>query len=238
MLCHEDQTFVWILNSWICLLYLTTNRPGWRQFKRDISHPRSVKLLITLAAGDKVEHYTLMDGIIRFKGRVWIGSNEKVQQHILQAFHTSPVGGHSGFAVTYRRIKALFAWSALKQSVQSFVAGCSICQQAKAGRVKYLGLLQPLPVPNQAWQMVSMDFIEGLPRSKRYNCILVVVDKFSKLAHFIPLSHPFTALTVAQTYMEYVYKLHGLPTSIISDRDCIFTSRLWQELFRLSATTM
>ena len=79
-----------------------------------------------------------------------------------------------------------------------------------------------------------MDFIEGLPRSKSYNYILVVVDKFSKYAHFLPLSHPFTALQVAQLYLNHIYKLHGLPTAIISDRDKVFTSQVWQELFRLS----
>jgi hypothetical protein len=72
--------------------------------------------------------------------------------------------------------------------------------------------------------MVTMDFIEGLPTSKGYNCIMVIVDKFSKYAHSLKLKHPFSALTVAQQYMEHVYKLHGMPAVIISDRDKIFTS--------------
>lgn len=96
----------------------------------------------------------------------------------------------------------------------------------------------PLPVPVRAWQMVSMDFIEGLPQSGRYNCILVVVDKFSKYSHFSPLAHPFSASQVASTYIDQVYRLHGLPDSIISDRDPVFTSRFWQELFRRSNTTL
>ena len=104
--------------------------------------------------------------------------------------------------------------------------------------MKYPGLLQPLPVPDFAWQVVTMDFIEGLPRSHGYNCIMVVVDKFSKYAHFVPLSHPFTALKVALQYMEHVFKLHGLPEAIVSDRDKVFTSNLWQELFRLAGTEL
>lgn len=110
--------------------------------------------------------------------------------------------------------------------------------KAKIERVKYPGLLQPLPVPSHAWQTVSLDFVEGLPKSKGYNCILVVVDKFSKYAHFLPLAHPFTALQVAKLFMDNIFKLHGMPLALISDRDKIFTSQLWQELFRLSDTEL
>jgi len=99
-------------------------------------------------------------------------------------------------------------------------------------------LLSPLLVPDSAWQVVSLDFIEGLPKSKTFNCILVVVDKFSKCAHFIALSHPFTAMQVALHYIDSVFKLHGLPQAIISDRDKIFTSSLWQTLFKLTGTEL
>jgi hypothetical protein len=83
-----------------------------------------------------------------------------------------------------------------------------------------------------------MDFIEGLPKLEGYNCIIVVVDKFSKYAHFIPLNHPFTSQQVAQVILDVVVRLHGMPKSIISDRDKIFTSGFWIELFKLSNTTL
>jgi hypothetical protein len=79
-----------------------------------------------------------------------------------------------------------------------------------------------------------MDFIEGLPTSGYANCIMVVVDKFSKFSHFVPLHHPFTAVKVAQSFLDSVYRLHGMPTHLISDRDPIFTSQFWKELFRLA----
>jgi len=86
--------------------------------------------------------------------------------------------------------------------------------------------------------MVSLDFIEGLPKSGRNDTILVVIDKFTKYAHFLALAHPYTALSIAQLYFNNVYKLHGLPSAIISDRDRIFTSALWKDLFSLSDTKL
>ncbi|XP_039811591.1 uncharacterized protein LOC120674480 [Panicum virgatum] len=109
---------------------------------------------------------------------------------------------------------------------------------AKPDRARYPGLLQPLPVLSSAWEMVSLDFVEGLPRLGNSDTILVVVDKYSKFAHFIPLRHPFTALSVAKAFLDHVYKLHGLPSSLVSDRDRVFTSNLWKELFALAGAQL
>lgn len=176
--------------------------------------------------------------MLRYKGRIWVGSDPILQQKLIEAFHASPLGGHSGVPVSYQRLKRLFAWTGLKTAVFQFVNTCPTCQQAKPDRSRYPGLLQPLPVPTMAWQSISMDFVEGLPSSGGKNCILVVVDRFSKYSHFIPLTHPFTALTVAKAFLAGVYRLHGLPTSIVSDRDRIFTSQFWQELFRLTGVAL
>lgn len=184
------------------------------------------------------EHYSLKDGLIRYKGRIWVGDNSKLQKQLIHELHSNPVGGHSGFPVTYRRIKHLFAWQGMKKQIQDQLKQCQICLQAKPERVKYPGLLQPLPVSPGAWQVITLDFIEGLPHSHKYNCILVVVDKFSKYAHFLPLTHPFTAMGVATTFMNNIYKLHGMPKVIISHRDRIFTSQLWEQLFIKSGTKL
>jgi hypothetical protein len=184
-------------------------------------------------AKEVVPHFTLSDELLTFENRVWIGYNPLLQLQTLAALHATPVGGHSGFPVTYRRIKQLFAWKNMKQAIKDYVSQCQVCQQAKPDRSKYAGLLQPLPVPTAAWQMVTMDFFEGLPRSHNKNSIMVVVDKLTKYSHFIPLAHPFTAGMVAKAFFDNIYKLHGLHDSIISDRDKIFTSNLWRELFKM-----
>lgn len=97
----------------------------------------------------------------------------------------------------------------MRADILKYVQSCTVCQEAKPDRAKYSGLLQPLDVPPQAWHTISLDFIEGLPRSTHYNCILVVVNKFSKYGHLLPLLHPFTATKVARVFLDNVYKLHG-----------------------------
>jgi hypothetical protein len=126
----------------------------------------------------------------------------------------------------------------MKTATKLFVQNCMICQQAKPNRSKYPGLLNPLPIPKGSWEVVSMDFIEGLPKSGTANCILVVVNKFSKYNHFIPLIHPFTAAVMSQSFLNNVYKLHGMPLAIISERDRVFTSKFWQELLKLAQVNL
>jgi hypothetical protein len=106
------------------------------------------------------------------------------------------------------------------------VAACVVCQQAKIEHVKSPGLLQPLPFLSQPWEMVILDFIEVMPRFHNYDVILVVIECFSKYGHFIPSSHPFSALQVSQVFINTIYRLHGLPKIIVSDRDKIFTNTL------------
>jgi hypothetical protein len=201
--------------------------------------PAALKLIQELLlAPDSHPPYTLADGILRLRGRIWIGANPPLQQRLISVVHNSAVGGHSGFPVTFSKMKKLFAWRGMKSDVKNFVAACTVCVQAKPDRSRYPGLLSPLSVPTESWQVLSMDFIEGLPRSGSANCLMVVVDRFSKFAHFIPLLHPFSAQQVAQVFLDNIYRLHGMPTHIISDRDRIFTSAFWRELFRLAQTTL
>ena len=129
-------------------------------------------------------------------------------------------------------------WLNMRQTVKEFLQTCEVCQQYKADCMKPAGLLQPLPIPTKIWSDILMDFIEGLPNSNGHSVILVVVDRLSKYAHFIPLKHPYMAVTVAKAFVSNVVRLHDIPTSIVSDRDKVFTSSLWQTLFQLQGTKL
>nr|GEX42084.1 retrotransposon protein, putative, unclassified [Tanacetum cinerariifolium] len=120
--------------------------------------------------------------------------------------------------------------------VKQVVRECDVCQREKPDLSAYLGLLQPFPIFEKIWSSISMDFIEKLPNSHGKTVILVVVDRLSKYAHFIALQHPFTASTGAQVFLDNVYRLHGMPDSIVCNKDNIFLSHFWQSLFKVLKT--
>jgi hypothetical protein len=216
---------------------LSVCQPKWlEQVLHSYDQDECAKGIIAKLAVDNtdVPNFSLQNGLLRYKNRIWVGSDDALQLQLLAACHNSAVRGHSGISVTYRRMKQFIAWKGLKSAIQKSVDNCLTCKQSKPDRSRYPGLLQPLPVPDSAWQIITMDFVEGLPLSGSANCILVVIDKLVKYAHFLPLRHPFTAQSVAKLFLDSVYKLHGLPQSIVPDRDKIFTSLFWRELFRLA----
>ena len=133
---------------------------------------------------------------------------------------------------------ALFFCPNMKRDVIRFVQACDTCQRFKPEHVLYSGLLQPLPIPHLAWTHLTMDFIESLPESQGYNTVLVIIDRLTKVGHFLALAHPFTAKQVAQLFLDNIFRLHGIPESLVTDRDKIFTSAFWQELFRLAGTEL
>jgi hypothetical protein len=135
-------------------------------------------------------------------------------------------------------VRERFAWKGLKEDVIKHVKECTTCQENKDEHTHPAGLLQPLPIPKHKWESISMDFITGLPRAQGEDCIFVVVDRLTKFAHFFSIATDFSAAHVAELFFKEVFRLHGLPNTIISDRDNRFMSMFWQELFRLVGTTL
>jgi hypothetical protein len=182
--------------------------------------------------------FTWKNDSLWYKDHLYLCRNSQLKQKVLLELYTSPVGGHSRFLKTYHRVKKHFFGDGLKTIVQRFVAEFLVFQQNKLETIKTLGLLQPLAIPSQRWEEVSMDFITGLPKSERKSVIMVIVDRMTKYTHICALSHPFKASTVATAFMETIQKLHGSPKIIVSDRDPIFTIHLWTELFSCLGTQL
>lgn len=117
--------------------------------------------------GTNAKGFALVDGLIRYKGKVWLGKHKEAHQAILLALHSSVLGGHCGITTTYQKVKALFAWPRMKKIVHDYVSACDICAQAKTEHCKLPGLLQPLPIPPMTWHTIILDFIDELPKSKK-----------------------------------------------------------------------
>jgi hypothetical protein len=188
--------------------------------------------------GHSLPHYTMKDGLLFCKKRLVVPQQTDLVKKILYEFHTSPNGGHAGIARTMARISTQFFWPHMRHTISQYVKQCSVCQQAKHTTTLPLGLLSPLPIPKQVWEDIAMDFITGLPNSAGYTVILVVIDRLIKFAHLFALKKDFDSKKVAEIMMQHIVKLYGMPKSIVSDRDKVFTSKFWQHLFKMQGTTL
>ena len=119
------------------------------------------------------------------------------------------------------------------KDVKEFVLSCDICSRSKNPRHRPYGLLQPLPIPHRPWSSVSMDFITDLPPSNSFDSIFVVVDRLTKMAHFIPCKKTSSSEDTARLFLDNVYRYHGLPDDIVSDRGTQFVSKFWRSLFEI-----
>eukprot|EP00253_Pinus_taeda_P017334 PITA_17334 len=182
---------------------------------------------------DNQQEFTTDDaGIVYFQQRIYVPNQNKIKSLIMDEFHISHYAGHPGYQKMMKAIRKEYFWPGMKKDVVEYLAQCLECQQIKAEHQHPAGLLQPLPIPQWKWEIISMDFITGLPKTKKNNdSIMVVVDKLSKAAHFIPVQSTYRAAQIAHMFMQNVFRLHGLPKTIISDQDVKFTSAFWKTLF-------
>ena len=187
---------------------------------------------------DSHPRYTLVQGRLMFKGRLVVPKGASIITTLFKEYHDGPVGGYSRVLKTYKRLKSDFYWAGMKNKIEQYVAACTTCQQHKHSTLFPTGLLQPLQVPSLIWDDLTMDFTEGLPKSEGFDTILVIVDQLSKYAYFIALKHPFSAQSVALIFTKEVVRLHGVPHSIVLDRDKVFMSLFWIELFHLQGTLL
>ena len=182
--------------------------------------------------------FTLVKGLLYKEGKLCIPKGQH-RMDLLHDYHSTPSAGHLGETKTRNRLQPLYYWKALRQDVHNYVRGCRTCQATKARNHKPFGFLQPIPPPETKWQVITMDFITPLPETKNgHTGILNIVCKLSKMIRIICLPKQVDALLVAKLFKEHIYRHHGLPQKIISDRDSIFMSKFWTSLFKTLGTRL
>ena len=197
------------------------------------SDPYFAPILEDVVAGFRSD-YHLHDEFL-FKSNQLCVPDSSLRLKIIAELHNE---GHMGRDKTLALIANTYFWPTMRREIYHYVETCRICQVSK-GAATNAGLYMPLPIPTQPWADISMDFVLGLPRTQRgMDSIFVVVDRFSKMAHFIACKKTTDALTVARLFFKEVYRLHGLPSSIVSDRDTRFLSHFWKTLWKLTNTRL
>lgn len=178
--------------------------------------------------------FTIHDGFL-FRGLRVCVPDCSLRLKIVSELHNE---GHVGRDKTLQLVTTTYFWPSIRRDVERFVERCRVCQQSK-GKASNAGIYLPLPVPTQPWTDISMDFVLGLPRTQcGHDSIFVVVDRFSKMAHFIPCKKTTDAVNVATLFFREIYKLHGLPLSIVSDRDTRFLSHFWRSVWKMLQTSL
>ncbi|GJP58674.1 hypothetical protein CLOP_g2069 [Closterium sp. NIES-67] len=168
----------------------------------------------------------------RDTSRIWVSSCDLLRTLLIQESHDNPTFWHFGVDKTMKMLQRNYYWPNMADDVRKYVSSCTACQFMKSSHQRAAGLLQPLDPPERPWQHITMDYLTGLPAGPSGNdAILVVVDRLTKMAHFIACQQKITAEQTAQLFIANVIRLHGLPTAIISDRDPKFTSNFWRHLW-------
>ncbi|KAG8474462.1 hypothetical protein CXB51_031417 [Gossypium anomalum] len=183
------------------------------------------------AMGMESEFQIDNDDCLRFRNRLCVPRNSELISVILNEAHNSRMSIHPGSTKMYNNLKCQFWWSGMKRDISNFVSKCLVCQQVKAEHQVPSGLLQPIMIPEWKWDRITMDFVSGLPlSSSKKDAIWVIVDRLTKSAHFISVRMDYSLDKLAELYIYQIVKLHGVPISIVSDRDPRFTSRFWKKL--------
>eukprot|EP00253_Pinus_taeda_P030585 PITA_30585 len=173
-----------------------------------------------------------------FKGGQLCIPSCSMRENIIREKHNGGLAGHFGIDKTLEQLSHFYFWPRMRRDVQRFVAKCKVCQLAKGHR-QNTGLYMPLPIPGRPWDSVSLDFVLGLRKTQKgYDSVMVVVDRFSKMAHFVPCRKTSDATYAAHLFFNEIVRLHGLPTTILSDRDVKFTGHFWRTLWKKMNTQL
>jgi len=175
------------------------------------------------------EEWREEDGLMLKEEKVYMLKDKVLRVEIIRLHYDMPIGGHGGQWKTAEMVTRNFWWPGVMREVKQYVEGCNTCQHNKNCTEQPAGKLMPNSIPDKAWTHISADFIIKLPIVQGYNSILVVVDRFTKMAHFMPTTEKTMAEGLARLFRDNMWWLHGLPESIISDRGPQFAAGLMRE---------
>ena len=189
------------------------------------------KKLQMVRDGDNVEFLEKEAGSLYFQNRLCVPDDKELKQKLLYEAHNNVFTMHPGGNKMYQDLKQLYWWKGMKRDVTEYVSKCLTCQQVKAEHQVPIGLLNPLPIPQWKWDNITMDFVSGFPLTQqKHDSVWVIIDRLTKSAHFILVRIDYSMDRLAELYVDEIVRLHGVPLSIVSDRDPRFTSRFWKEL--------
>jgi hypothetical protein len=172
----------------------------------------------------------IREGLLYYRDKIYVPESEDLRIQILRQHHDNPSAGHPGRAKTFELLSRSYYWKGMNTDVRRYVKNCRMCGRTKPRHDRHQGLLQPLPIPDRPWRDISVDFITHLPLSNGFDAILVVVDRLTKMRHYVPCQMTDGAEEAARLFIREIYRLHGAPTSIVSDRDIRFVNSFWKHL--------
>ena len=179
------------------------------------------------------------DGILRYRGRVVVPQLIELREEILREFHCSRFVVHPSGTKLYRDLRRQYYWSRMKRHIGDFVRRCLTSQQVKTELKRHTELLQPLEVAEWKWEHVTIDFVTHLPRtSRRHDAVWVIVDRLTNSAHFLVVRMTFTLEEFCKLFIREIVRLHGVPVSIVSDRDPRFTAHFWKSFQKATGTQL
>ena len=201
----------------------------WQIIKDAQKQDEKLSSIMTRVRNDNNSEYKIAsDGALYYKDRLCVPDLFELKQKVLKEAHNTRFTMHPGGNKMYRALKQHYWWPGMKRDITDYVAKCLTCQQVKAEHQVPSGLLQPIMIPEWKWDQITMDFIAGLPLTqKKHDAVWVIVDRLTKSAHFLPVRIDYSLERLVELYIREIVRLHGVPTSIISDRDPRFTSRFW-----------
>lgn len=179
------------------------------------------------------QDWSLEGGLLLWRGRLVVPDDGDLRTRLLDSVHSTVVTAHPGISKTVILVARKYYWKGLRDTIERYIANCHACKRSTVPRDKAPGMLHPLPVPQRPWQHLSMDY-KSFPVDKHgYDCLFVVMDRFSKQSVSIPCYKTVTARDMAELFLKYIWCREGFPDSIVSDRGPQFVSSFWKEVCRI-----